>query len=144
MKLIGAGMIVLCATSLSAQRISTTVTEITRFEVKDGRVLKVNGCVQRFKDTGYMLTNEAGDLKYVLVTNTDLRKLVGRRVEIEGLGADSDEGTILIEKVVGTSGQFGVERIDGEETKQSKEIAGDVGFPYLSVESVRKLANRCR
>lgn len=144
MKLIGAGMIVLCATSLSAQRISTTVTEMTKFEVKDGRPLKVSGCVQPFHDAGYMLANEKGDLKYVLVSNVDLRKFVGRRVEIQGIGANTDEGTIMVEKVVGTSGQFGVEKLEGEEKKQSKEIAGDVGFPYVSVESVRKLSNRCQ
>jgi len=144
MKLIGAGMIVLCAASLSAQRISTTVTEMTKFEVKDGRPLKVSGCVQKFHDAGYMLANEKGDLKYVLVSNADLRKYVGRRVEIEGIGANSDEGTIMVERVVGTSGQFGVEKLEGEEQKQSKEIAGDVGFPYVSVETIRKLSNRCQ
>ncbi len=145
MKLIVAGIgIVLCAAGLDAQQVKTTTTETTRFQVKDGRDLKVSGCVQPFEDAGYMLTDEAGDLKYVLVTNENLSKYTGHRVEVTGLGTDSDEGTLVIEKVVGTSGQFGDEKLDGTETKQTKEIAGDVGFAYLSVKSVKKVSNRCQ
>src|SRR5262245_18357844 len=144
MKLIGAGLIVLCASGVAAQQVTTTMTQTTRFEVKDGHDLKVSGCVRAFEDAGYMLTSEAGDLKYVHVPNENLGKYVGHRVEIQGLGTDGDDGTLVVERVVGTSGQFGVEKLDGTETKQTKEIAGDVGFPYVSVKTVKNLSNRCR
>src|SRR5687768_15884785 len=107
MKLIAAGVaIVVCTAGLHAQQVITTTTETTRFDVKDGLDLKVSGCVQPFEDAGYMLTDEAGDLKYVLVTNVNLSKYAGHRVEVKGLGTDGDAGTLVIEKVVGTSGQF--------------------------------------
>ena len=145
MKLIAAGVAtVLCVAGLNAQQVRTTTTETTRFEVKDGHELKVSGCVQPFEDAGYMLTDEAGDLKYVLVTNENLAKYKGHRVEVKGVGTDGDDGTLVIEKVVGTSGQFGEEKLDGTETKQTKEIAGDVGFAYLSVKSVKKISNSCQ
>ncbi len=61
MKLIAAGVgIVLCSAGLNAQHVKTTTTEKTRFEVKDGRDLKVSGCVQPFEDAGYMLTTMKG------------------------------------------------------------------------------------
>ena len=144
MKLIGAGLIVWCATGLAAQEIKTTTTEKTRFQVKDGRDLKVSGCVRPFEDAGYMLTNDEGDLKYVLVTNENLSKYVGHMVEIKGIGTNGDDGKLVIEKVVGTSGQIGDEKIDGVEKKQTKEIAGDVGFSYLSVKAVKKISNSCQ
>ena len=83
MKLIGAGIgILLCVTSVAAQEIKTTTKEKTKFEVKDGHDLKVSGCVQRFEDAGYMLVNDEGNLKYVLVTNDNLDKYVGHLVEV--------------------------------------------------------------
>src|SRR5262245_8932923 len=101
MKLIGAGIaVILCADGLAAQEIKTTVTQTTKFEVKDGHDLTVRGCVRPFEDAGYMLTDGEGHLKYVLVTNENLGKYAGRRVEIKGLGTDGDDGTIEIERAV--------------------------------------------
>jgi hypothetical protein len=146
MRLIGrtCGLALLFAAHLSAQAITTTTTEKTTFEVKGGRNVTVTGCVARFSDAGYMLTDETGDLKYVLVTNDNLSRLVGRRVEVHGLSADGDAGKITIERVVGTSGQIGGEKIDGETTKRTKEVTGDVGFPYVGVKSVKQVARRCK
>jgi len=99
--------------------------------------------VQSFEDAGYMLTDDAGQLKYVLVTNDNLNKYVGHMVEVKGLGSDGSDGRIEIERAVGTSGVIGGEKIDGATLKQTKEVTGDVGFPYVSVKSVKKIANAC-
>ena len=144
MRLIGAGIaVVCCAVGLGAQQIKTTVTQTTRFEVKDGHDLKVSGCMRSFEDAGYMLTDDAGSLKYVLVTNDNLNRYVGHVVEIKGLGTDGDDGRIEIERAVGTSGVIGGEKVDGATLKQTKEVTGDVGFAYMSVKSVKKIANAC-
>ena len=143
MRLIGAGLAVLaCATGLAAQEIKTTVTQTMKFEVVDGHDLTVTGCVKPFEDAGYMLTDDAGQLKFVLITNDNLSRYVGHRVEIKGLGTNSDDGTIQIERAVGTSGTIGGEKIDGPSVKQTREVT-DVGFPYVSVKSVRKIGNSC-
>ena len=145
MKLIGAAVaIAFCGATLGAQEIKTTTKEKTKFEVKDGKEMKVVGCVQRFEDAGYMLTTDTGELKYVLVTNDNLSKYVGHRVEVKGVGADADEGKLKIEKEVGTSGRIGDEKIDPTKTKRTTEITGDVGFPYLGVKSVKKISKGCR
>jgi hypothetical protein len=145
MKLIGAALgLSLCIAGLSAQEIKTTTKEKTVFEVKDGRELKVTGCVARFEDAGYMLTNDVGDMKYVLVTKDNLAKYVGHRVEVRGLGTNTRDGKLVIEREVGTSGQIGDEKLDDTKTKQKTEVKGDVGFPYLGVKAVKKISDACR
>jgi len=145
MRLIGAaGLALMCGTvALGAQQITTTVTQKTTFAVKDGHDLKVRGCVRPFEDAGYMLTDGAGRMTYVLVTNEDLGRFVGHRVEINGLGSEGDDGTIEIAREVGTSGVIGGAKVDGPTLTQTREVSGDVGFPYVSVKSVRKISNRC-
>lgn len=146
MRLIGAaGVAIVCGSvALGAQQITTTVTQKTTFAVKDGHDLKVRGCVRPFEDAGYMLTDANGRLAYVLVTNDNLGRFVGHRVEISGLGTDGDDGTIEIEREVGTSGVIGGAKVDGPTLKQTRKVSGDVGFPYVSVNSVKKLGNSCR
>jgi hypothetical protein len=144
MKLIGAGIaIALCTAGLAAQEIKTTITQTTKFEVKDGHDLTVSGCVRPFEDAGYMLTDDEGRMKYVLVTNENLSKYAGRRVEIHGLGTDGDDGKIEIERAVGTSGVIGGEKIAGPTLTQTREVGGDLGFAYVSVKSVKKIGNHC-
>jgi len=143
MRFIGAALgIALCATTLAAQEVKTTTKETTKFEVTDGHDLKASGCLQPFEDAGYMLTTDSGDLKYVLVTNENLSKYVGRRVEVKGIGTDSDDGKIKIEKEVGTTGEVGGRKIDDNKTKRTTEVK-NVGFPYLSVKSLKKISNSC-
>ena len=146
MRLIGAaGLAVVCGTvALGAQQITTTITQKTTFAVKDGHDLTVRGCVRPFDDAGYMLTGKDGELRFVLVTDENLGKYVGRRVEIHGLGSESDDGTIEIAREVGTSGVVGGERVEGPTLKQTREVSGDLGFPYVSVDSVKKIGNSCR
>jgi len=146
MKLIGAAAgIFMCATTLAAaQEIKTTTKEKTTFKVEEGRDLKVTGCVQRFEDAGYMLTDTTGNLKFVLVTDDNLSKYVGHLVDVKGLGTDGADGKIKIEKEVGTSGQVGGEKEPDRHSKKTTEVSGDVGFPYLGMRSIKKLSNACR
>jgi hypothetical protein len=131
------------AASVAAQDITTVTKQTTRFTVTDGKDVTVSGCVDRFEDAGYLLTNDDGDLKYVLVTNQDLSKYVGRRVEVRGLSTDSGDAKLRIEKEVGTSGEIGGRKVDGQTIKRTAELEGDVGFPYLGVRSLKKIASSC-
>jgi len=58
--------------------------------------------------------------------------------------ADHDGVKIKIEKEVGTTGHIGDEKIDTGKTKRTTEIEGDVGFAYVSVESIKRIAKDCR
>jgi len=138
------GLAAFCAVGLAAQEIKTTTTEKTKFEVKDGKDVTVTGCVDRFSDGGYMLTNDVGDLKYVLVTKENLSKYVGTRVEVKGLSTDNHDGKLKIEKEVGTSGTIGDEKLGDHKTKQTTELKGDVGFPYLGVRSIKRVSRSCK
>ena len=105
MKLIYAtfGMAAMCAVVLGAQT-GTTETK-TKIEVKDGKEVKITGCLERNPGSGYMLTDRAGGLKYMLVTNDDLSKHIGHRIEVKGKAADKGDAKVKIESTVGTSGQ---------------------------------------
>jgi hypothetical protein len=138
------GLAAFCAAALSAQEIKTTTKEKTKFEVKDGKEVTVTGCVDRYVDGGYRLTNDLGDLKYVLVTKENLSKYVGHRVEVRGLSTDDNDAKLKIEKEVGTSGTIGDQKMEDRKTKQTTELKGDVGFPYLGVKSIKKVSNSCR
>jgi len=138
------GLAAFCAAGLAAQEIKTTTKEKTKFEVKDGKDVTVTGCVDRFVDAGYMLTDDVGDLKYVLVTKDNLSKYVGRRVEVKGLSTDGHDAKLKIEKEVGTSGTIGDEKLDDHKTKRTTEVTGDVGFPYLGVRSIKRISSSCR
>jgi hypothetical protein len=141
---VAAGVALLCAAPLAAQEIRTVTTETTKFTVTDGKDVTVSGCVDRFDDGGYLLTDDVGDLKYVLVTNEDLSKYVGHRVEVKGLSTDGGDAKLKIEKEVGTSGEIAGRKTDDHKIKRTKELEGDVGFPYVGVKSMKKISNSCR
>src|SRR4029453_17957301 len=104
--------------------------------VKGGKDVTVTGCVDRFEDGGYLLTNDVGGLKYVLVTKDNLSKYVGKRVEVKGESTDGDS-RLVIKKEVGTTGEVAGEKTDDHKTKRTTELKGeDVDFPYLGVKSV--------
>ena len=86
------GMAMMCAVGLAAQS-GTTETK-TKVEVKDGKDVTVTGCVDRNPDGGYMLTSTGGSMKYALVTDDDLSKHVGHRVEVKGKAADHGDGKV--------------------------------------------------
>src|SRR5580765_4809909 len=90
------------AVALGAQSSETTTT--TKIEIKNGKDIKVTGCVEAGPDGGYVLTevdSKRGALhRYVLVSDgDDFSKVVGQRVEIEGKAADMHRGNVEITTV---------------------------------------------
>ena len=146
MKLIGAAVALagFCAVTAAAQEIKTTTKEKTKIEIKDGKNVEVNGCMEHSLDGRYVLTSDIGDLKYVLVTDDNLSKYIGRRVEVKGMATDKGDAKVKIEKTVGTSGEIGGQKLDDQKSKTKTEIEGDVAMPYLGVKSIKKLSNSCR
>jgi hypothetical protein len=137
--LFGAAAIALtAAVSISAQSGTVERKEKTTIEVKNGKDVTVNGCLQRSSgSTDYVLTTERGDIKYAVVTDHDLDKYVDRRVEVKGKAADRGDGKVKIErKVEGTSGDKAAVKVerDGDATL----------LPYLGLKSIRSLASSCR
>lgn len=122
------------AVTLAAQ--SSESTTKTKVEVKDGKDMKVTGCVAS-DGAGYMLTNVAdkdGALhSYMLVSdNEDFSKLVGQRVQIEGTIADSRHGKVQIKTDTKVEGP-------GKDTHAKVEGKG----PYLGVKNLKKIAASC-
>jgi hypothetical protein len=137
MKLICAafGIAAMCAVGVGAQ--TSTTKGQTKIEVKDGKKVTVGGCLERNPGGGYMITNSAGGLKYALVTNRDLSKHIGHRVEVRGKATDRGDGKLEIESKVGTSG-------GGDKTESKTEIKGDMaGMHYLGVDSVKMISSSC-
>src|SRR5436190_21784841 len=68
---------------------SSETTTKTKVEVKNGKDVKVTGCVEAGAGSGYVLTNVAdksGALhSYTLVSDSDdFSKILGHRMQIEG------------------------------------------------------------
>jgi hypothetical protein len=136
MKLISAAfcMAAVCAVGLCAQS-GTTETK-TKIEVKDGKNVTVSGCLERNPGGGYMLTTTRGSMKYALVTDDDLSKHIGHRIEVKGKAADRGDGKVKIESTIGTSG--------GDKAKAKTEMKGDMaGMHYLGVKSFKMLSSSC-
>ena len=137
MKLIGAAfcLAAVCAVSAGAQ--TQTTTSKSKIKVKDGKEITVSGCLQRNPGGGYMVTDSTGGLKYSLVTDDDLAKHVGHRVEVTGKAADRGEGKVKIESKVGTSGS--------DKTETKTEIKGDnlAGMRYLGMKSLKMISASC-
>ena len=146
MKLIGAAVALagFCAVTAAAQEIKTTTKEKTKIEIKDGKHVEVNGCMERSLEGHYVLTNDIGDLRYVLVTDDNLSKYIGHRVEVKGMATDKGDAKVRIEKTVGTSGEIAGKKMDDHKSTTRTEIEGDVAMPYLGVKSIKKLTDSCR
>jgi len=125
------------AVTLGAQSSETTTK--TKIEVKDGKDVKVTGCVEANSSGsgGYLLTHVAdktGALhQYVLVSDSDdFSKLVGSRVQIEGKAADRGDGKVEIKSETKVDGP-------GKDTKSKAEGSG----PYLGVKHMKSIAASC-
>jgi hypothetical protein len=129
------------AVALGAQSLDGTRTR-TKVEVKDGKDVKVTGCVEAHALGGYILTNVAdksGALhRYMLVSDSeDFAKQVGNRVQIEGKATDRDHGKV---EITSESKTPGVEH----DTHTKFEASGDLsGMPYLGVEHMKMIAASC-
>jgi hypothetical protein len=126
----------ICAVGLGAQSGTTETKTKTKIDVKDGKNVTVIGCLAPNPGGGYMLTATTGDLKYALVTNDDLAKHVGHRMEIKGKASDRGDGKVKIESTVGTTGS--------DDSKTKVEMKGDMaGMHYLGVKSVKMISASC-
>ena len=123
------------AVTLGAQSSETTTT--TKIEVKNGKDVKVTGCVEAGAQGGYVLTNVAnkrGALHdYMLVSdNDDFSKVVGHRVRIEGKAADRDRGTVEIKTET---------KVDGPARDTHSKV--EERAPYLGVKHMKMYAASC-
>ena len=122
------------AVTIGAQSSETTTK--TKVDVKDGKDVKVTGCVMS-DGSGYMLTNvadkEGAVHSYMLVSDSDdFSKLIGQRVQIEGTVADSHHGKVEIKTETKVDGP-------GKDTHSKVEGKG----PYLGVKHLKKIAASC-
>ena len=124
-----------CAVGLGAQSGTTETKTKTKIDVKDGKNITITGCLASNPGGGYMLTTTRGEQKYALVTDDDLSKHIGHRMEIKGKAADRGDGKVTIEST-GTSG--------GDKTKVKTELKGDSpDMNYLGVKSVKMISKSC-
>ncbi len=135
MKLICAafGLAAMCAVGLDAQ--SATTKTKTKIEVKDGKDITVSGCLENNPGGGYMLTSTRGAMKYAVITDDDLAKHVGHRVELKGKAADRGDGKVKIESTVGSG---------DDKTKAKTEVKGNMaGMHYLGMKSLKMISTSC-
>jgi hypothetical protein len=130
-----------CAVGLGAQSQTTETKTKTKIDVKDGKTVTVEGCLAANPGGGYVLTNTRGDQKYALVTDDDLSKHVGQRIEVKGTAADRGDGKVKTESTTetttGTSGTT-------EKTKVASELKGNAAdMNYLGVKSVKMISASC-
>jgi hypothetical protein len=129
------GLAAMCAVGLAAQSGTTETKTKTKIDVKDGKNITISGCLAANPSGGYMLTTVRGEQKYALVTDDDLSKHIGHRMEIKGKAADRGDGKVTIEST-GTSG--------GDKTKVKTELKGDgPDMNYLGVKSVKMISKSC-
>jgi len=126
-----------CTVGLAAQTSKTEQKEKTKIEIKNGKSVTVNGCLERtVGGSGYILTGDGGRLKYAVVTSDDLSKYVGHEVQVKGNAADRDSTVKIEQKVEGTS---------GAKTEAKTKTDGDsADLPYLGLKSVKTIGTTCR
>ena len=124
----------LFAVGLGAQ--SSTMKTKTKVDVKDGKEITVSGCLEKNPGGGYMLTTPSGGMKYAVVTDDDLSKHVGHRVELKGKAADKGDGKIKFESTTGKG---------DDKTKAKSEIKGEdmAGMKYLGLKSLTMVSTSC-
>lgn len=129
------------AATLGAQSSETTTK--TKIDVKDGKDVKVTGCVETRSGSGYLLTHVAdksGALqRYILVSDDDdFAKHVGHRVQIEGKVADRNHGKVEIKSETKMDG------VDRDTHSKTKASGDDLSYaPYLGVKHMTMIAASC-
>ena len=121
------------AATVGAQSIETTTK--TKIEVKDGKDVKVTGCVEAIPAGGYVLTDVSDKRevlhRYILVSDDDFSKVLGQRVQIEGTLADRKDGKVEIKTETKTEG--------ASDTHAKVEGSG----PYLGVKNMKRIEGTC-
>jgi hypothetical protein len=139
------GLAAMCARGLTAQTQETQTTTKTDIEVKRGKAVIVIGCVEQQSNGDYVLTpvrdDGPGPLEhswYALVTDHDLSKHVGERVEIRGNAVTKRHGTIAMNAKTQTE----VEMPTDQETRTKPEAtSGSFELPLLSVRTMKTLSS---
>jgi hypothetical protein len=113
------GMAAAFAVGLGAQSGTTKTT--TKVEVKDGKNITIDGCLESNPGGGYMLS-----------------KHLGHRIQVKGKAADRGDGKVKIQSTTGTSGS-------NDTTKTDTELKGSemAGMKYLGVKSVKMISKSC-
>jgi hypothetical protein len=139
MKLMKTALAIAAISTVGLGAQSSETQTKTKVTVKDGKEVTVFGCLERNPGGGYMLTDAAngGSMRYVLVSDHDYSKDVGRRVEVKGKAATERHGKVKVESTVKTSGE--------KDAKATTEARGDLGgTPFLGVKSLKVMADSCR
>jgi hypothetical protein len=135
------------AVTVGAQ--SGEVKREVEIDVKDGKDVKLTGCVERYPDatgaTKFQLTKVAdkeGRIhSYLLVDEEDdLEEHIGHMVEVKGKAADQKDGRIEVKT------KTRVERDDADDTKaeSTHDVKGDLrGLPILDVDEVKMIRPTC-
>ena len=124
------------AVSLLGAQSSETTTK-TKIDVKDGKDVKVTGCIESGSDGLYLLTNVADKTgerhSYVLVSdNENFSKVLHNRVEIDGKIADSRDGKVEIKTET---------KVDGPARDTHSKIQARAA--YLGVQHMKSIATVC-
>jgi hypothetical protein len=132
------------AGTASAQ--SAKVKSESEVEVKDGKEVKLTGCLARSASgTAFLLNNVEGNgaasRSYILVGAADFDRHVGHLVEVKGKASNiGDDARVEIK----TKTRVERDDADDKETESKTTIEGDlVGVPYLGVKSVKMLRSTC-
>jgi hypothetical protein len=139
------GLVAVCAAGLTAQTQETKTTTKTKVEIKDGRNVTVTGCLERRENGDYFLTDvrEKGRTdpsQYALVTNDDLSKHVGERVEVKGQAVANGNGRVKIESKTKTEVENGK---DLESKSKTEGTSGALDMPLLGLKSIKTVASSC-
>jgi hypothetical protein len=131
--------------SVVAANAQTEVKRTTKVEVKDGKEITTTGCVDRMADGRYSLTGVRGEMQYVLVGHENVAKHLGHRIQVRGKATDLGNAEVKTETK--TSTKVDVENGPDERSHRTTatEQKGDIsGVRYLSVDSVKMLADSCQ
>jgi hypothetical protein len=137
MKIITFTCLLAAASVVSVGAQSSETTTKTKVEVKNGKDVKVTGCVEAGAGSGYVLTNVAdksGALhSYTLVSDSDdFSKILGHRVQIEGTVGDREHGKVEIKTET---------KVDGPAKDTHSKVEGS--GPYLGVKHLKMIAASC-
>ncbi|HZR26283.1 MAG TPA: hypothetical protein VFA59_21990 [Vicinamibacterales bacterium] len=140
------GLAALYCGGLSAQTQETQTTTKTKIEVKGGKNVTVIGCLEQQSNGDYVLTDARDNnrpewSRYTLVTDKDLSKHVGERVEIGGKAVTHTDGKVKVESKTKTEVENGQDR---ETTSKTEGTTGAFEQPYLGVHSIKKLSSSCK
>src|SRR5579864_2224731 len=109
------GLAAVCTAGLIAQTQETHTTTKTKIEIKGGKNVTVTGCLEQRSNGDYVLadardSSQSERSQYAIVTDQNLSKHVGERVEIKGKAVTNTDGKVSIESKTKTEVENGDDR----------------------------------